>query len=549
MNTFNKQHTYYCVCCGEEIKPDEMSKKKMISLSYAALLGTPDTTIQNTPVYVTQEELEYLIDRRDENGRQYLKLEEYVNFAYNERNIKYLDKTKVKDAKEALNVFFGDLENDEDEDAEAVRLPGFSEIAVTQLIRNFRFDGFKCILDWKIDEKNGYYYQLYSREAHNTKHWVCANCGEEILQDAFDHQQLLVGFFGYPSAGKTCLIGSLCHTMIQMGGILRMPSRLQQEYRAQLADYQNGYAMSKTKPEVLLNANTFHPSILLGEVLWSFVDIAGEIYHDNKDDDFKKDALVQIPEFRMSLKCHFYILTVDQASINNGIIGTFRDYLEFAKNHNPRIKYGIPALLALTKVDEVQENEKARNLPHYCVTENYPLKYREELSIIRNKGFSGFVDTLASSNYVFATTCAPYGFVPLPADDPDKKIFISRDHKRKWIDDYKAKHQDVPDEFIPHPVYKAVDPRNIDLIIHWLNKYFGFESIICDTKNGRFDLSALSWMEPHFDDDIVKCITCMFCNPNECDREWHDTTGDSRAIRTIKQSLLRRRFANRNEKK
>ena len=75
------EFSYFCVSCGEEIKPEQAGDKMMVSLSYAALDGAPDTVIEKTPVYVTRRELESLINRKDPRGRQFLTLEEYLTYA------------------------------------------------------------------------------------------------------------------------------------------------------------------------------------------------------------------------------------------------------------------------------------------------------------------------------------------------------------------------------------------------------------------------------------------------------------------------------------
>ena len=78
-----EKQVYYCVSCGEEIKPDQIAQKTMVSVSFAALDGASETMIDKYPVYVTREELEKLINRMDTAGRQYLTLGEYLEFAYN----------------------------------------------------------------------------------------------------------------------------------------------------------------------------------------------------------------------------------------------------------------------------------------------------------------------------------------------------------------------------------------------------------------------------------------------------------------------------------
>ena len=174
------------------------------------------------------------------------------------------------------------------------------------------------------------------------------------------------------------------------------------------------------------------------------------------------------------------------------------------------------------------------------------------MSIINNKGLSSFVDTLSKKNYLFATTCAPYGFSPLPQDDPVRGIFPTRDHKEAWIENYMKEHPEILLENAPHPVYRAVSPRNVGMIMDWLEKLFGISAIPYDSENEKTekrDLSQVSIYDGHFEDVLVTVITCMFSNPSEWDYRWYNTIGDSSILKRMKQDRIKREFTNQRSKR
>ncbi len=563
MEMMGKQ-VYYCVSCGEEIKPDQIGQKTMVSLSYAALDGASETMINLYPVYVTREELAKLVNRTDAAGRQYLTLSEYLEFAYNRRNRDDLNDTKAENAQVAQQMYHDsavaasmetEADFDEEEIEHEVVVPGFNETASAQIIKNFPND--ICYLEWKINDSNGYFYHLTEKSDARKKitpYWVCAHCREEVLGCAFEYRHILIGLLGFPSAGKTCLIAALCHTLLEQGGILIATKKVQREYEDMLADYKGGYTLAKTD---VAGMNTYHPSVQKNNVLWTFVDIPGEVFYEKSQVGMNMEALTSDPKMQMSLKCHAYILTADQDIVNDGLkrsnaLNTFEKYINFAEEFNAFTKKGIPLVFALTKVDEVSRAEEERNLPSYCIENSYPKRYRTELSIINNKGLSSFVDTLSKKNYLFATTCAPYGFSPLPQDDPVRGIFPTRDHKEAWIENYMKEHPEILLENAPHPVYRAVSPRNVGMIMDWLEKLFGISAIPYDSENEKTekrDLSQVSIYDGHFEDVLVTVITCMFSNPSEWDYRWYNTIGDSSILKRMKQDRIKREFTNQRSKR
>ena len=558
----NQKHSYFCVACGEEIKPDQIDDKIMVSLSYAALDGASEGIINRFPVYITRKELVQLIERQDSNGRQFISLEEYLEFAYNRVNKNDLDDTRSIDAKTAIQVYRDSkedtsLENEEEDEAledKEYQIPGFNETAIAQIVKNFPNE--ICYLDWKINETNGYFFQLtekYDAKKKITPCWVCAHCKEEILSCAFDYKHILIGLLGFASAGKTCLIAALCHTLLEQGGVLTATKKSQGEYEDLLADYNGGYTLEKTDEH---GYNTYHPSVQKDDILWTFVDIPGEVFFDNAQHGMDMEKLVSNPKLQMSLKCHAYILTADQEIADNGLkrssaLNTFESFINFAEEFNEFTKRGVPLVFALTKVDQVSPNEEAKNLPSYCNQNSYPKRYRTELSIINNKGLSAFVDTLAKKNYVFATTCAPYGFSPLATDDPARGVFLTRDHKAAWIENYLRTNPEVAQANVPHPVYQHANPRNVLLIMEWLEKLFGVKPIVYDSENDLSqikNLSQVSRYDGHFDDIMVSMIASMFCNPNEWDLRWYNTIGDFSLFKRLKQEKISRDYTDARNK-
>ena len=176
-------------------------------------------------------------------------------------------------------------------------------------------------------------------------------------------------------------------------------------------------------------------------------------------------------------------------------------------------------VLALKKVDQVEKGMSRSNVPEYCNQDSYPQAYRKELSVIRNMGLTTFVDELAKHNYLFALTCAPYGFPPTPFDSFG--VGMQRE-----------------------PV-RALQPRNIDMIITWLEKLFGIKGVVYDTENALFDrrdLSTLSRNEGHWDDVLVSMIASMFCNPSGADTQWYLTLGDTPFFKSFKQKRIINNF-------
>lgn len=252
----------------------------------------------------------------------------------------------------------------------------------------------------------------------------------------------------------------------------------------------------------------------------------------------------------MSLRCHAYILTADQEVMYNPLLcsdalKSFKSFVGFSNSVNTSHINGSPLLLAVTKVDQIEQGRDRTNLPEYCIQDSYPKSLRRELSVIRNTGLATLVDKLAEHNYLTTMTCSAYGFPPLPCDNVEKGIFTQRENKEEWKQAYREKNPDVEEEMIPHPVYKKAQPRNVDMILSWLEKLFGIQKIMYDSINGYTeiqDLSTVSRFQGHFDDVTVSMIASMFCNPNDCDAEWYESIGESRFFRNRKQNQLMRRY-------
>lgn len=535
------KHIYYCVNCGEEIRPEQAAEKTMVALSYAALDGIPESTVERTPVYITRKELENLIDRTDSQGEQYLTLLEYLQFAYNKRNRRDLNEGKAKDAETALQMYHErkaefeariaqmdpDAEDEDDELEIGPVIPGFTEVATAQIMKNFPND--ICHLEWSIHKTNGYVYCLSEKDIGRTRItpcWKCTQCGEEILSNAFEYRHILVGFFGFPNSAKTCLMAALCHFSMKHGGILMLSERDDREVHNLLADYRGGYTLCLTRLDLL---NTFHPSVLKDGILWTFVDVPGSLFSRSQGMDV--DRLVSEPKSRILMKCHTYILTVDQEEASdlfkmNKFLNMFEYYKRVAENW-ASTREGIPIVFALTKVDEVEPKENKRNLPHGYSFKYYPKRYREELSILRNKGLDQMIDALSANHYLFPLSCAPYGFSPLPCDNPSQGYFPEKDQKEAWIQNYIKENPQVDEYMIPHPIWRPANPRNVDLIWDWLEKLFGAKEIVCGPgKRERRDLSTVRIDEEHNEDTLVRLIASIFCNPSKSDLKSINNTYD-----------------------
>ena len=583
-------YPYYCVSCGEKLND---RSETLVSLSWLAFNGNFDDIIEKAPVYITEPELKKIVPETGAEVNYELSLLEFLKVAYNESNYNLLDASKVSSAEEAFDIFrktfseayalkqekernddatddFGTFDNNQfgqfgmksssesekenkNKWMEKIEVPGFSKELIPQIVENFPSGICKCAL--RYDNANGgYFYTIQGRTGKAPRmgkapYCVCPKCKKEVLSNAFKHRHVLVGLLGTQDVGKTCLIAALCSKLRSEGGSLDLPEKEKLPYVSDfLAEYENGYPLEKTRG---LAHNLIHPSILRNDILWTFVDIPGEALYDAQGMKLDYASILDDPKIRMSMGCHIYIFCADSMTRDNSgnIINfkeIFEDYLDLSYGYNKSREKHFPILFALIKIDKEPSDYKkgkARDYQYSWNNSYYSKRFRLEYALINQIGKeennSNLINIgeILSAHYYTPITCSAYGFATLEPEKVDK-------HKREWKENYLKNNPGTPEEKIPHPLYGNPIPRNLDLIIDWMDRIIGNKPIWEDSDYCS-DLSKICRSEFHFDENLSKAIATMFSNPSETDNEWLDSLG--RGIITIfKQKYLKAKYQKRN---
>lgn len=207
----------------------------------------------------------------------------------------------------------------------------------------------------------------------------CPECKLPILEGSGQYEHFLVGFLGAQSAGKTTLFVSMINNLQQspqkikeMG--IKFPTLLcdgrYSKVRKAIDDNFYGWAVRKTDA---YGGEYFNASLLITKdkrkIILTFVDIAGELYYDQRTKRVNREALQRFP---LITSCHMYMLCTcvsqrgygeaeqKNATIDNGaLLETASQIYQFHKMKNP---FDIPPMcLVITKVDMAEMGAKVQH--------------------------------------------------------------------------------------------------------------------------------------------------------------------------------------------
>lgn len=548
-------YKYHCVTCGQEIKEKEM----LVPLAYMALDGTTDGIKLRNRLYITKKQLLALISRVDRKTEcQYLTMKELLEFAYTKLNRSELvnPAPSAKEAyetyrktyaaameelreagerkREGLRELTGEEEEDGDtalEDAwEKVQIPGFNEGQVRQLCENFP-DGV-CYCRMSLRKGYGFAFQLNRPGCleNITPSFICPHCLKEICDCAFETRQIMVGFAGFQKVGKSCLIMALSNYLLEHGGVLKIPNDdAEKLFLRQYRAYRAGLTLEKT---FIVGNNLYNPSVLLDDILWSFVDIpGGAIFDDSKDHSFNPSKIIKDPKFQAILHCDTYILCTCGKDIADPVMRTktmdifsrFLQYVGISRAEDAGASDGqgadvrFPVILTLAQLDEntaVRNVRRADRVPYNM--DQY--RFKREYSVMMANNMRHVIDSLTSLCYVTPISTSAYGFQPYEYD--------------KWEEEGRD-----PDE-----IFRAPEPRNLAAVFSWIQMITGIRPALIndEDEDKTMNLVELDRGQAHFDDDVSTAIAQLFCNPSEIDRDWYETMGGG-LFNSVRRSKVRSR--------
>lgn len=330
----------------------------------------------------------------------------------------------------------------------------------------------------------------------------CRYCASEIINNAFRKKQYVVGIVGTSNVGKSCLIAAMCNCLSgHRNGRDDYPIFVQnmpivtssddtidllraQTFKEALKTYRKGQPIRNTDKNGL---NCVNPTVDCNDVIWTFVDVAGEAIRDPNNQMLDGNVLRR--NFDSILQCDAYIFCVGidnprDAAANNAI-GDFIDLLDDERS-------AIPFLLVMTKADSVSEKELNDSMAAVInrgetswIGQEY--HYARETAYVIQNMWAAY-ETVSKYNYCTAISASAYGFVPEKNTE------------------------------------KEPEPRNVGLIIDWIKQLFGDKAVV---NNGRQAISmngiGLKRSEMHLSDDKVYYISRMFSNPRKGEKEYYRT--------------------------
>lgn len=533
---------YCCAKCGAELNKDEY----MVNLAPLVFMGMSKEHML-VPVYISRSELDKLVKGKpDKEGYSKLELtpSRFLEFAYGKDNEKYLKnratsvekaleametklglrtvaeepkekETSVSEAKETTLIrpklgSFGSDENvNTDSNEDEFCIPGFTEEMSAQAVSNFS----KGNMDVRLKKDNEYGISFsnlsYIGENNNGvgDGRQCPYCKGKILKGAHDKTQFLIGIVGFQAVGKSCLIAALCEFLLSIKGEspeLAMPEEAWEEkYNQELKNYRQGCTVEKTEID---GHNTYNPSIITKDIIWTFVDVPGEAIQDPKTQKFNIDAVVN--RFKSIKRCDAYIFcasygTMAKENENGQVINVFGSVLDNVDNK------GRPVLFVLTQEDEevdkqirgmdqtvqdcweiwgkltAEENSELKN----CVHNLYAYYKETKFVLLKHSNAQQILERLATNNYITAITCSAYGFQPVPTNENKKEK------------------------------EKSPEPKNIQTIIEWVQKLYGIRAI----DNGEvMDGHMLQRDDTKRTEKECEYISRMFVNPSDLDKEYYE---------------------------
>lgn len=528
---------YCCAKCGAELKENEY----VVNLAPLFFMGAGKGTI---PVYVSAAELGNLVSGKTTDKEGFFKLqitlEKFFEYAYSEDNKRYLEENKSS-AAEALeateiklglrtiveepkaeekeetekednpfgDVFFGSrkpVPSESDDDTFCI--PGFTPAMSVQALHNFKTGSMTVKL--KRDKEYGFEFEnLSSAEDHNRgagdgRH--CPHCKGKILKGAYDKTQLLVGIVGFKQVGKSCLIAALCDYLLGKLGTLAMPEESwESAYETELGNYRRGCTVAKTQ---VSGENTYNPSVITEDAIWTFVDVPGEAIQDPDTNKFNKDAVLN--RFKSITCCDAYVFCADYRTITeedqfNKMKDVFDSLLNNVENKDRPVLFAltqedveIPSYYSIAPLPDALRNMKKEITDADAIAtlveagglknclHNHYLYYEETRFLLQKRPKAiAVLNRLAENCYLTALSCSAYGFDP--------------------VNDNKGK----------------LEPRNIDTIVEWVQRLYGMRSV---SGIGEDDLILDGHMLQRNDSQrtVQECeyIARMFVNPSDLDKQY-----------------------------
>ena len=525
------EYPYYCLVCGKRLLT---SDDALIDIAPIVYDGAVETQLRNWRLLITKSKLEELINRRHQIYQcPYISIAEVITIAYEQRNAGYLNPNNCTNhAGEAIRAFSQSKsewkkrveENDPDGNGSSediidfVSLPGFFKQQKAQLLANFR-DGI-CLFNIEPNPTYGYIARVNMPGMDRRKlvgKRYCPECGKMIVEQAFVSKMVRVGMIGFKSVGKTCLITSLCYDLCERGGELMG----EESQKTHIANNMNNYIKGKEVPKTEESGlNLCNPAVFYKNLIWNFVDIAGESFFS--DDNEQLDMGKILNRFPGILECDTYVIcTSEPVFRETGAFGVMQHSINtFLSELKARHDLIPPMIFTVTQIDE-QEAQQQNNRTAEGMEYNpdYNRLYQKEYKYISKQWpkLKQFMLELAKRAYLTPLTCSAYGFKPYSIDAQESRI---------------------------------PEPKRIKLIIDWIACIIGRKKILSkqdDDVDYRNDWTQMSRSEYHMDENEIKAITKMFCNPNDYDLKRYDLIGGG-PMDQIKIAKLEREIAIRKRK-
>lgn len=346
-------------------------------------------------------------------------------------------------------------------------------------------------------------------------------CGAEVLSDAFQKKQYIVGVVGTASVGKTCMIAAMSDylsecaylqkghesrigenypIMVQNTPIFIREEQLQKDmdpvsdsskvslFKKAMTSYRKGRMYDKNTDKE--GKNCVNPTVVRARDMWTFVDVAGEVIKSTNTNKINSDGIQK--HFASVLKCDAYLFCVGS---DNPMDGAANKAIEDFMKILDKEKKNVPVMLIATKVDNVNADllnncivEATNQGRKTWITSEY--NYAAETAYVMRL-MSGAYDTLSANNYCTAITSSAFGFVPKDKDGDESE---------------------------------SPRPRNIGMIIDWIEMLAGEKEV---KKQGRVSVKCnglkLKRSESHLKNEEVLYISRMFSNPQKSEVEYYKT--------------------------
>jgi GTPase SAR1 family protein len=430
------------------------------------------------------------------------KMEEYKEYSANEAKDENI-KEEPEDSEDAFNGdsdMFSQLDDGFDSSNPGASRFDPSVISTYELLKK----GIRGVFE--SDSSNEI--KFVNSETNDTVYLgeaYCKNCKIGINKYAFLKKQFLVGFVGQSTVGKSCLMTSIVFHMREKNHILYKTNY--GKYNVNGANdpkispedtylniYNNGENIPKTitgnekshinnkgfgqTETVIFNVHARNSDSTEHEVIYNFIDIAGECFQKNNEGELDKDRIENI--FKSIKKCDLYIFCTD-CKENSDIGNMGEEFIKFTGKH-------APVILAKTKADECGSWDPSKKEDENIL--NHP----------DNRSLNAFYDSLKNKVYITLIECSAYGFNPNEAQENTKP-----------------------------------EPKNIDTITDMILKFSGIKDFVIKKKRKttchRCELvselsDGISTSYPRHNDSIAEIKDRYFWNITNYDEERLRTVGD-----------------------